>query len=554
MRERKVHIVLFNSYQFIFAFLPVVLATCFLAARLLGAGAAQLCLIAASLYFYASWNLNYLPLLLGSIAINYAAAVLMAASASERRRRLLLLAAVAVDLGLLAYYKYAGYFLNSVNALANTSFTVQAVLLPLGISFYTFQQLTLLMDISQGAIKEFRFRDFLLFVTFFPHLIAGPIVHHREMMPQFERAQYRFEWDNMAVGLTLFAVGLFKKAVLADGIATHVVPLYTNAAGGQPATLLDAWGAAVGFVLQMYFDFSGYSEMALGLARMLGIKLPMNFNSPLKATSVIQYWSCWHITLTRFLTAYIYNPIAVAMTRRRLNRGLRGITGLRTKPMAFLTLTVVPTAVTMFLSGLWHGAGNQFLVFGLLHGCYLSINHAWRLYRRKFWKSDASHEAVMRPAGLVLTFMAATVALTYFRADSVTAGSNVVAGMLGLHGTLLPSVIATRLPGLAAMLAQAGVHFGTGSLPGLLALYAWMAGLLLVALVLPNILQIMRPYEPAITLPVPYATDGHLAPFRALLTRIQWRPTTGWAMTVAVISLLGILALNQVTEFLYWQF
>jgi D-alanyl-lipoteichoic acid acyltransferase DltB (MBOAT superfamily) len=346
---------------------------------------------------------------------------------------------------------------------------------------------------------------------------------------------------------------LFKKAVLADGIASQVAPLYAQAAAG-PSTLVFAWAAAVGFVLQMYFDFSGYSEMALGLARMVGIKLPMNFNSPLKATSIIQYWACWHITLTRFLTAYIYNPIAVGLTRRRLNAGKPGLKGAKTGPGAFVMLTAVPTVATMFLSGLWHGAGNHYLVFGLLHAFYLVVNHAWRLFHHRFWRDADSHERVMKPVGLVLTFIAATVALTYFRADTVGIGSNIVGGMAGLHGITLPNVIESRLPGLAASLAHWGVGFTNGSLPALIGLYAWMAVLLAIALIPPNILQIMLPWEPAVTLPLPYMKDGRLHPFRGLFSGLEWQPTPGWAMGVAALSVFGILALSQVTEFLYWQF
>ncbi len=544
---------LFNSYQFIFAFLPIVLAVCFIAARTLGPGAAQLWLMAASLYFYASWNLQYLPLLLGSILFNYLVAQTIVRTQSEARRQALLLGATAVNLALLGYYKYTNYFLDIVNSLAGTHFSFLELALPLGISFYTFQQLTLLVDISQGSIKTFRFRDFLLFVTFFPHLIAGPIVHHREMMPQFERADYRARWDNLAIGLSLFVVGLFKKAVLADGIANQVVPLYAQAATG-PSTLVFAWAAAVGFVLQMYFDFSGYSEMALGLARMVGIKLPMNFNSPLKATSIIQYWACWHITLTRFLTAYIYNPIAVGLTRRRLNAGKPGLKGPKTKPGAFVMLTAVPTVTTMFLSGLWHGAGNHYLVFGLLHAFYLVVNHAWRLFHHRFWQDTVSHDRIMKPLGLLFTFIAATVALTYFRADNVAIGSNIVAGMAGLHGITLPNVIESRLPSLATALAHAGVGFVNGSLPALITLYLWMAVLLAIALIPPNILQIMLPWEPAITLPLPYRKDGKLHPFGRFFNSLSWRPTPGWAVGIAALSTFGILALSQVTEFLYWQF
>ena len=545
---------LFNSYEFIFAFLPIVLAGCFLISKWLGGAAAQLWLTVASLYFYASWNLKYLPLLLGSILFNYLIATTLVRTPSETRRRALLLAATAVNLALLGYYKYTNFFLDEVNALAGSHFSYAQLALPLGISFYTFQQLTLLVDIGQGTIKTFRFRDFVLFVTFFPHLIAGPIVHHREMMPQFERADYSACWENLAVGLTLFVTGLFKKAILADGIANQVVPLYAQAASGQSMTLVYAWAAAVGFCLQMYFDFSGYSEMALGLARMMGIKLPMNFNSPLKATNIIQYWACWHITLTRFLTAYLYNPIAVAMTRHRLNAGKRGLSGPKTRPAAFVMITAIPTITTMFLSGLWHGAGNQFLVFGLLHAFYLTTTHAWRLYRPRLWKNQVSYDRLMRPVGLVLTFIATTIALTFFRAGSVAEGANIVAGMAGLHGITLPDVIQSRLPAVASLLAPLHVTYIPGSLPNLITLYLWMAALLLIALIPPNILQLMRTYEPAITLPAPYPEPTKLAPFRTFFTRVEWAPSNGWAVAVAAMSVMGILALSQVTEFLYWQF
>ena len=545
---------LFNSYEFIFVFLPVVLAGCFVLARFAGAQAAQLWLTAASLYFYGSWNLRYLPLLLGSVVFNYGVARLLVRTPDEGRKRALILGAAAVNLALLGYYKYTNYFLGTVNDVVGTRFVVEQILLPLGISFYTFQQLTLLVDIGRGTIERFRFRDFLLFVTFYPHLIAGPIVHHREMMPQFQAADYRMRAENLAVGLTLFAVGLFKKAVLADGIANQVVPLYSIANSGQEMSLLYAWGAAVGFTLQMYFDFSGYSEMALGLGRMVGIKLPMNFNSPLKATSIIQYWSCWHITLTRFLTAYIYNPVAVALTRRRLTAGLKGVRGVRTEPRAFAMLIAVPTVVTMFLSGLWHGAGNQYLVFGLLHAGYLTVNHAWRLWRPKFWANGPGYARVMGPVGLVLTFLSASVALTYFAAASVGSGNAIVSGMVGAHGVVLPSVIANRLPGVAGVLGSLGVGFAPGSITGLMSLYAWMGVLLLIALVPPNILQLMLAYQPAVTLPAPYPSEGTLAPFRRLWGGMGWRPGVGWAVAVAAMTMLGILTLNEVTEFLYWQF
>jgi D-alanyl-lipoteichoic acid acyltransferase DltB (MBOAT superfamily) len=513
---------IFNSYPFLFAFLPVVLTGTFVLARL-GASFAQCWLIAASLFFYGAWNVHYLPLLLGSIVFNYLIAVRLARVENPRGRTWLLILAVAVDLGLLGYYKYTGFFLDNLNAAAGTHYAWRSLVLPLGISFYTFQQLTLLADISSGQIKDFRFRDFLLFITFFPHLIAGPIVHHREMMPQFKHATYRLNWENLAIGCVLLSIGLFKKVVLADSIADHVSPIFADAAAGKPITLLHAWAGAVGFTLQMYFDFSGYSEMALGLARMVGIKLPMNFNSPLKALSIVEYWSRWHITLTRFLTAYIYNPLAIGAARRRAAAGKKGLVGTRTTPGAFVQIVALPTIMTMFLSGLWHGAGNQFLVFGLLHGAALVINHAWRLTRPRFWPDTQHYQRTTKPIAWLFTFLVVVVALTWFQSASITAGANIVGGLIGLHG-----------------LREASAF-------DLIPTYAWIALLLVIALVPPNTLEILRPWQPAITMPAETAT----AP-RPLTLTLTLSPA--WALATGALVAFGVLGLNGVSEFLYWRF
>jgi len=548
---------IFNSWQFLFAFVPVVLTGTFLLARL-GAAAAQFWLIAASLFFYGVWNVAYLPLLLGSIVFNYLIAIRMARCVNPRPRTALLCLAVAIDLGLLGYYKYTGFFLENLNGIAGTNYAWRSMILPLGISFYTFQQITLLADISAGQIKDFRFRDFLLFVTFFPHLIAGPIVHHREMMPQFQKADYRLEWENVTVGFVLLVIGLFKKSVLADTIADYITPIFTDAASGKPISLLFAWAAAIGFTLQMYFDFSGYSEMALGLARMVGIKLPMNFNSPLKAVSIVDYWSRWHITLTRFLTAYVYSPMAVTLARRRAAAGKSGVAGSRTTLGAFFGVIALPTLVTMFISGLWHGAGNQFLIFGLLHGVALVINHAWRLVRPLVWPNTVRYQRNFRPIGWLLTFLVAMVALTWFHAASVAAGGNIVAGMMGLHGNTLPESLAPSWPGLASVLGHARFRFageGGNELP---ALWAWDALLLTIALVPPNTLEIMRKWQPAITMPAAVPAErppaGRLDLWRGLSARLNFSLTPLWAFATAALAAFGALSLNRMSEFLYWHF
>jgi alginate O-acetyltransferase complex protein AlgI len=545
---------LFNSYEFIFGYLPLVLLACFLLARYAGPGAAQILLIVASIGFYAAWNIIYVPLLIGSITFNYWLARRMMGTIDATRRRVLLIIAISVDLALLGYYKYTNYFLSTVSSLTGTTFGMFAILLPLGISFYTFQQITLLVDVSRGQVKEFRFRDFMLFVIFFPHLIAGPIVHHREMMPQFQKATWRFDWSNMAVGVSLFGIGLFKKAVIADGIAEHVTPIFANAASGQPVSLVYAWAAALGFTLQLYFDFSGYSEMALGLARMMGIRLPMNFNSPLKASSVIEFWSRWHITLTRFLTAYLYTPMVMAFTRRRMSKGKKILAGRRTTTEAFLALIAVPTIITMFLAGVWHGAGNQYVIVGVLFGCYIVVNHAWRMFRPRFWKNDSSHDQIMRAVGSPLTLVCVIIALVFFHAETVSAGMNIVFGMAGLHGTALPSVIEVRLPALGSALSRMGVAFTGGGLNEFLATFAWISVLLVVALGFPNTLEILRAHDPAITDTAPSAL-GHAPSFIPSFDRyLMWQPTARWAAITALVTGLGILSINRIVPFLYWQF
>ena len=237
------------------------------------------------------------------------------------------------------------------------------------------------------------------------------------MMPQFATATCRFDKENFAVGLTLLFFGLFKKGVLADNIAPLITPIYQHSAAGGQTPFLLAWMAAVGFTLQIYFDFSGYTDMALGLGRFFGIKLPPNFNSPLKASSIIDFWLRWHMTLTRFLTAYLYNPMVLALTRRRAAKGLPGFGGRNPSLSAFVSLLAVPLLTTMFISGLWHGAGYGFIIFGLMHGVYFVINHGWRVYVGHRWRNRAAYTRVMKPVGWALTFVAATMAMIFFRAD-----------------------------------------------------------------------------------------------------------------------------------------
>ncbi|OIQ99729.1 peptidoglycan O-acetyltransferase [mine drainage metagenome] len=307
---------LFNSYGFIFLFLPVVLLGFYQLARIHHAYAGAWLTI-SSLFFYGYWNSAYIGLLLGSIFCNYAFGMWIAKAGvqqSAARKKQVLVFALAANLLLLGYFKYANFFLSNVNSLTGSSLSLSEIILPLGISFFTFTQIAFLVDTYQGKVKEYNFVHYVLFVTYFPHLIAGPVLHHKDMMPQFARnSTYRINWEHVATGLLLFTLGLCKKVLWADSIAPFATAVFDGAQHGMVTgtlpTTYEAWAGALAYTLQIYFDFSGYTDMALGIALMFNIHLPINFNSPYRSTSIIEFWRRWHITLSAFLRDYLYIPL-----------------------------------------------------------------------------------------------------------------------------------------------------------------------------------------------------------------------------------------------------
>ncbi len=302
---------LFNSYEFIFLFLPITLLGFHLIGKHEHYRIAIAWLVGASLFFYGWWNPAYLGLILFSILFNYSIGVLLGNSPGNKlSKKTILTIGVSINLLVLGYYKYANFFVDTLNALNSTNIVLYEVILPLAISFFTFQQITYLVDSYRGQTKEYKFLHYCLFVTFFPQLIAGPIVHHKEMLPQFaNNIVYKIRSKNLAIGITIFALGLFKKVVLADGVSVYSTPVFDAAESGVILTFFEAWAGALAYTFQLYFDFSGYSDMAIGIARMFGILLPLNFNSPYKSTSIIDFWRRWHITLSRFLRDYLYIPL-----------------------------------------------------------------------------------------------------------------------------------------------------------------------------------------------------------------------------------------------------
>jgi D-alanyl-lipoteichoic acid acyltransferase DltB (MBOAT superfamily) len=516
--------VLFNSYEFLFGFLPVTLVG-FFALGLASRGLAFSWLVAASLGFYAWWRPVNVLIIAPSLAVNYLIARALARPEESRRsepaRKALLTAGILFNLAFLGYFKYTNFLADVVNDVAGTHLLWSQVILPLGISFITFQKIAFLVDVHAGRVTTFTFGQYLLFVLFFPQLIAGPIVHFREMMPQFERVTARFNPTDVAVGLTLLGIGLFKKVVLADGMAQYVSPIYQAAASGTPITFVAGWMAAVGFTLQIYFDFSGYSDMALGLGRCFGVRLPANFDSPLKAASIIDFWARWHITLTRFLSGYLYNPLVLWLSRRRLVAGKPGVAGRRTPLGAFLQLLIVPTIVTMGVSGLWHGAGYTFVLWGLIHGVYLCANHAWRFYGPKPRLGQSRMPWLAPVPGFLLTFAAVVVAMVLFRSPTLETAVAVLSGMVAANGTGAPQ--------------------------GLMSV-AWLTGLLGIALLLPNSLEIMGRYEPALGIDDRRRSDA------SLWRWFRWSPSFSWAVAIGIVLVIVVMRLGPESEFLYWQF
>jgi alginate O-acetyltransferase complex protein AlgI len=541
---------LFNSYLFLVAFLPITAAVFFLLGSKVSRAMALQWLILASLVFYAWWRPLNILLIAPSILINFGIARYLQKLLREQRPGLakaVLLVGIAFNVAFLGYFKYANFFVGTVNDVFGTQYVLAHIVLPLGISFITFQKIAFLVDVHGRRIEAFTLRDYALFVLFFPQLIAGPIVHYREMMPQFQRTPCVLDRENLAVGVTLLVSGLFKKAFLADSLSPIVKMLYDQAAAGTPSSFVLAWMAAIGFTFQIYFDFSGYTDMALGIARIFGIRLPPNFNSPLRSSSIIDFWLRWHMTLTRFLTAYIYNPLALWLTRRRMAKGLAGFGGRNTSLGAFITLLLVPTLLTMCISGFWHGAGYLFILWGAMHGVFLSINHGWRVMARQFWPDKLRYTRVMNPVGFVLTFVAVVTAMVFFRASTVHAAVNIVRGMIGLNGVELPAALMTYLGPIGAWMQRAGVHALAFEDFPFADMVKWLAVLAVIVFFCPNTLQILARYEPALGIKPAFGETG-------LLNWLWWRPSVGWALVVAAVAAVGFVQLAGPSEFLYWQF
>ncbi|HEY4343395.1 MAG TPA: MBOAT family protein [Parvibaculum sp.] len=501
---------LFNSPIFLFAFLPLTAVICFLIRAKIGREAARAFLVLASLFFYGWWNPVYLPLLIGLAVFNFLLGRVILSERTkpgEGRKNLLVTFGVTVDLAALAYFKYTDFFIRTANETVGTHWELQHIVLPLAISFFTFQKIAYLVDAGRGHVEKHSFLEYCFFVMFFPQLIAGPIVHHHEIFTQTKRERsFRFDRMNLAVGLTIFFIGLFKKVVLADNLAPLASSVFADAGHGADIHFLRAWEGMLAYTFQLYFDFSGYSDMAIGASRIFGIKLPLNFHSPYQATSITDFWRRWHMTLSRFLRDYLY--IALGGNRRGKTR------------------RYINLFLTMAIGGLWHGAAWTFVLWGAMHGAMLIVNHGWRAIWTKpinrWWS---------RGIARTITFLCVALAWVFFRAPDVDAAMAIYRGLVAWTPDVSTSALMRDV--------------------------AWLIFWMSIVWFWPNTQQWMARVRPAFN----YASrdlrrDPLLVPVAQ--SRWQrfalWRPSPGFAVGVGLAATASLLSLQRVSEFLYFQF
>ena len=513
----------FSSYEFLLLFLPPVVVGFHLLVRLWSVEAALLWLVGASFLFYGYWSTKFLLLLVVLCTINAGLGAYLARGLPMRRA--VLAFGIALNLGTLGYFKYFDFFISNINAMTGAGFLLHSVVLPIGISFFIFQKIAFLVDASRGKVAEFGILQFFLFVFFFPQLIAGPIVHHSEILPQLKRdLERRTGLPSVTLGLSILVVGLGKKVLVADGIAAYATPVFDQAAAGIPVPFVEAWCGTFAYALQLYFDFSGYSDMAIGLALLFGIRLPTNFASPYKATSLIEFWRRWHITLSRFLREYVYIPL-----------GGNRVGGSRHLFNLF---------AVMVIGGLWHGAGWTFVVWGALHGAGLIVNQLWRQFRGTS-PAIGGHLSAF-PISRVATFAFVAIAWIPFRAADLDAAWNIFYGLFGLNGISLPDTYANYLRPVAPWLVGLGVRFEPAYLFRGISEIVVLGTLIAAVWYLPNTQELFRYRGPE-----SHANAQGADPAGRIW---QWRPNAAWAVALAGYAIICLLFTARGGEFLYFQF
>ena len=481
----------FHSHSFIFIFIPIVVSGFYFLARKNNQWAIAW-LILASLCFYGSWDYRYLPILLSSVFINYLACRWLLAN-NQAKHPWRLTVSISFNLLLLCFFKYLNFFIVSINDVSGNNLPLLNILLPVGISFFTFTQIAVLVDAYHGKIQAITFTHYCLFASYFPYIVSGPILRHQELLPQFaETKGYRLSAENFAIGISIFIFGLGKKLLIADTLGATTWPLL---AADNPK-FFQAWLGMLAYTLQLYFDFSGYSDMAIGVSRLFGFKIPINFNSPYKAASVSDFWQRWHISLSQFLKNYLY----ISLGGNRKGQLLR-----------YRNLML-----TMLLGGLWHGANWTFVIWGGLHGLYLCIQHGWKFLQKNRNKKPSAASGV---ASRVLTFVAVMVAWVFFRASDMASAFAVLAGMVGRNG--ISMITALDLQAYGILIVSAVIAF-------------WM----------PNTNELFLSADNRETKNVSSFSIFH----------VNWSPDLRWGLAVGFIFALCVLSIYKAKDFIYAQF
>ena len=487
---------LFNSFEFIFAFLPVAFFVYFFLNKKKLLIASKAWLVFMSLFFYSWWNIVFLPLIVLSVIFNYAIALIIGNENILIRKlfskKTILLIGIVFNIGLLSYFKYADFFISNINSFIDTDIGLFRLALPLAISFFTLQQVAFLVDSYEGLTKEKSFLNYSLFVLFFPQLIAGPIVHHKQTIPQFSNLKNKvINFNNISIGLFIFSVGLFKKVFFADTFAIWATEGFDSA---EVLNLFEAWLTSLSYTFQIYFDFSGYSDMAIGAALLFNIKLPINFNSPYKARGMIDYWKRWHMTLTSFITTYIYAPIIRSFKKPSFNKAM-GV-----------------TIITFFIAGLWHGASWMFVMFGVLNGIGIVINHYWKK------KIKIKMNGVL---AWIITFNYVNITLIFFRANEWDDAIKVLSSMFTFDNIVLPFFWESHL-----WFLKNYVVFGNflKSINGDISVFIYMFISLFIVLQLKNMHE-----------------------FKFKSTRVN-------LIFFTLLTIISLMKLNELSEFIYFEF
>lgn len=501
----------FHSFEFILVFLPLAYLGFVAAHRVAGWTGAFRFLLTASLVFYAQWSTAFAAILVLSLAANYwLGNQIMARSGKDAW--MLLLIGIGLNVTALGYFKYSNFLIDIANHLTGAEAAHIRLLLPVGISFYTFVQIGYLVEAYNGRVTKVGFDKYALFGSFFPCVTAGPLVLQHEMLQQMqERRDSAFDVQRLAVGLTMFGIGLFKKTFLADSIAPFANTVFDGAAAGEGLTVAIAWLGSASYALQLYFDFSGYSDMAIGLGLMFGLKLPLNFDSPFKATSISDFWRRWHMTMTRFFTTYIYTPLAI--------RGMRSA-GARNASRAerFLMTGGIPALVTFLVAGIWHGAGWTFAIYGVIHGVAIAINLGWR---------EARLPAPPAAIGWLLTMSVVVSGLVVFRAPTLELAGSILASMWVPF--LMPAADPATLIAIDHRTALATIVL-----------------LGAIVLLMPNSQQILHRHW--------VSSDAMPATARLAAGLVTWKPSLALSLGFAAAFSLAIASIGAGTTFVYYQF